>query len=81
MWYMYRCRIESTIILQTNHRIEVLAKRRLGTEVITIALVIVVIRQPIQVHLRRIPCITEVRFITLEMDILTVIRIRLDNPV
>jgi len=76
---MYRYQIESTIILQTSHHIGVLAKRRLGIEVITIVQVIVVIRQLIQVHRRRILCIMGRPFITLEMAILTVIQALSDN--
>ena len=78
---MYRYRIESTIILQTSHHIGVLAKRRLGIEVIIIARAIVVILQPIQVHLRRIPCMMVIRFIISEMDILTAIQAQSDSPV
>ena len=78
---MYRYRIESTIILQTSHHIGVLAKRRLGIEVIIIARAIAVIRQPIQAHLRRIPCTMVIRFIILVTDILTVIQAQSDNLV
>lgn len=81
MLYMYRSQIESIIIRQTNHRIGVLVKRHPGIGVTIIVLAIPAMRRLIQAHLQHILCMMEIRFIILEMDILTATQVQSGNPV